>query len=66
MTHDDSQTHFNLSFFLFVIIKMARTPRASLRDRQNPQTPAKGLVQRAIADPYQLLCQLSEMPGESI
>lgn len=51
MTHDYSQTHFNLSLFLFVFIipKMARTPTALLRDCQNPQTPATGLVQRAAA-----------------
>lgn len=56
MTHDDYQTRFNFSYFLFVIIKMARRPTASLCDCQNPQTPATELVQRATTDLYYLLC----------
>lgn len=56
MPYEDYQADFNLSFFLFIITKMARTARASLCDFQNPQTPATGLEERARVDSYWLLC----------
>lgn len=56
MTHEKSQQHFNLSIFLFVIIKRERAPTGSLSDCQNLQTISMGLMQRATADPHWLLC----------